>query len=101
MFNPQPLTHPPFAVASSTPLSPAVSSFQVSWLGLEENPDDPCKFTLTSRSTSGGQERYSLHSPSSAVSQLWVHQVSQILENQRNFLNGKEMLDPTEHQTLP
>lgn len=60
----------------------------MSWLGLEENADDPCKFTLTSRSTSGNIERYTLHSTSPGVSQVWVHQVSQILENQRNFLNG-------------
>ncbi|CAL8260845.1 unnamed protein product [Boreogadus saida] len=72
------------------------NSVKVSWLGLEEHPDDPCKFTLTSRSTSGGQERYTLHSPSSAVSQLWVHQVSQILENQRNFLNA--LTSPIEYQ---
>lgn len=72
-------------------LSP-VLSFQVSWLGLEENADDPCKFTLTSRSSSGNMERYTLHSASPGVSQVWVHQVSQILENQRNFLNGKRQL---------
>lgn len=65
------------------------SSLQVSWLGLEENADDPCKFTLTSRSSSGNLERYTLHSMSPGVSRVWVHQVSQILENQRNFLNGK------------
>ncbi|KAG7265785.1 hypothetical protein CRUP_006447 [Coryphaenoides rupestris] len=41
-------------------------------------------------------ERYTLHSPSAAVSQLWVHQVSQILENQRNFLNrsGADLVHP-------
>lgn len=62
---------------------------QVSWLGLEENAEDPCKFTLTSRSSSGNIERYTLHSTSPGVCQVWIHQVSQILENQRNFLNGK------------
>lgn len=78
---------------SSFPLllssSICVILLQVSWLGLEENTEDPCKFTLTSRSSSGNLERYTLHSPSPGVSQVWVHQVSQILENQRNFLNGK------------
>uniref|UniRef100_A0A8C2XPW3 non-specific serine/threonine protein kinase n=1 Tax=Cyclopterus lumpus TaxID=8103 RepID=A0A8C2XPW3_CYCLU len=63
------------------------NNIKVSWLGLEENTDDPCKFTLTSRSSSGNLERYTLHSMSPGVSQVWVHQVSQILENQRNFLN--------------
>uniref|UniRef100_A0A3Q3L2W5 Trio Rho guanine nucleotide exchange factor b n=1 Tax=Mastacembelus armatus TaxID=205130 RepID=A0A3Q3L2W5_9TELE len=67
------------------------NSIKVSWLGLEENGDDPCKFTLTSRSSSGNLERYTLHSTSSGVSQVWVHQVSQILENQRNFLNGESL----------
>uniref|UniRef100_A0AAQ4PK50 Uncharacterized protein n=1 Tax=Gasterosteus aculeatus aculeatus TaxID=481459 RepID=A0AAQ4PK50_GASAC len=65
------------------------NNIKVSWLGLEENADDPCKFTLTSRSSSGNLERYTLHSMSPGVSRVWVHQVSQILENQRNFLNGK------------
>lgn len=70
----------------------SVSSLQVSWLGLEEIAEDPCKFTLTSRSSSGNLERYTLHSTSPGVSQVWVHQVSQILENQRNFLNGKRVM---------
>lgn len=61
----------------------------MSWLGLEENAEDPCKFTLTSRSSSGNVERYTLHSTSPGVCQVWIHQVSQILENQRNFLNGE------------
>uniref|UniRef100_A0A4W6EPM2 non-specific serine/threonine protein kinase n=1 Tax=Lates calcarifer TaxID=8187 RepID=A0A4W6EPM2_LATCA len=72
----------------STPGYLFKNSIKVSWLGLEENADDPCKFTLTSRSSSGNLERYTLHSTSPGVSQVWVHQVSQILENQRNFLNG-------------
>uniref|UniRef100_A0A7N8WP95 non-specific serine/threonine protein kinase n=1 Tax=Mastacembelus armatus TaxID=205130 RepID=A0A7N8WP95_9TELE len=72
------------------------NSIKVSWLGLEENGDDPCKFTLTSRSSSGNLERYTLHSTSSGVSQVWVHQVSQILENQRNFLNA--LTSPIEYQ---
>uniref|UniRef100_A0A8B9JQ19 non-specific serine/threonine protein kinase n=1 Tax=Astyanax mexicanus TaxID=7994 RepID=A0A8B9JQ19_ASTMX len=66
------------------------NSIKVSWLGLEESSDgDPCKFTLTSRSSTGGSERYILHSSSLALCQTWVHQISSILENQRNFLNGK------------
>uniref|UniRef100_A0A669EZY4 non-specific serine/threonine protein kinase n=1 Tax=Oreochromis niloticus TaxID=8128 RepID=A0A669EZY4_ORENI len=75
----------------STPGYLFKNSIKVSWLGLEENADDPCKFTLTSRSSSGNLERYTFHSPSPGVSQVWIHQVSQILENQRNFLNGKKL----------
>lgn len=61
-------------------------------MGLEENADDPCKFTLISRSSNGTLERFTFHSTSPAVSQAWIHHVSQILENQRNFLNGKTLL---------
>ncbi|KAI9520360.1 hypothetical protein NQZ68_018667 [Dissostichus eleginoides] len=72
------------------------NNIKVSWLGLEENADDPCKFTLTSRSSSGNLERYTLNSMSPGVSQVWIHQVSQILENQRNFLNA--LTSPIEYQ---
>ncbi|XP_076008806.1 triple functional domain protein isoform X2 [Genypterus blacodes] len=80
----------------STPGYLFKNNIKVSWLGLEENTDDPCKFTLTSRSSGGGLERYTLHSTSPGVSQVWVHQVSQILENQRNFLNA--LTSPIEYQ---
>ncbi|XP_053289185.1 triple functional domain protein [Pleuronectes platessa] len=80
----------------STPGYLFKNNIKVSWLGLEENTDDPCKFTLTSRSSSGSLERYTLHSTSPGVSQVWVHQVSQILENQRNFLNA--LTSPIEYQ---
>uniref|UniRef100_A0A671XKQ1 Uncharacterized protein n=1 Tax=Sparus aurata TaxID=8175 RepID=A0A671XKQ1_SPAAU len=80
----------------STPGYLFKNSIKVSWLGLEENAEDPCKFTLTSRSSSGNLERYTLHSTSPGVSQVWVHQVSQILENQRNFLNA--LTSPIEYQ---
>ncbi|XP_035019042.1 triple functional domain protein isoform X1 [Hippoglossus stenolepis] len=80
----------------STPGYLFKNNIKVSWLGLEENADDPCKFTLTSRSSSGNLERYTLHSTSPGVSQVWVHQVSQILENQRNFLNA--LTSPIEYQ---
>ncbi|CAG12928.1 unnamed protein product [Tetraodon nigroviridis] len=72
------------------------AELEVSWLGLEEHSEDPCKFTLTSRSSSGNLERYTLHSMSPGVSQVWVLQVSQILENQRNFLNA--LTSPIEYQ---
>uniref|UniRef100_A0A8D2QN29 Trio Rho guanine nucleotide exchange factor n=1 Tax=Zosterops lateralis melanops TaxID=1220523 RepID=A0A8D2QN29_ZOSLA len=65
------------------------NSIKVSCLSLEENVDsDPCKFALTSR-TGDVTETFILHSASPGVRQLWIHEINQILENQRNFLNGK------------
>jgi len=49
--------------------------------------NDPCKFALTSR-TGGVVETFILHSSSPSVRQTWIHEINQILENQRNFLNG-------------
>uniref|UniRef100_A0A8C9VXI4 non-specific serine/threonine protein kinase n=1 Tax=Scleropages formosus TaxID=113540 RepID=A0A8C9VXI4_SCLFO len=65
------------------------NSIKVSCLGLEDSVDgDPCKFALASRSSNGTVEHYVLHSANPGVRQVWVHQINQILENQRNFLNG-------------
>uniref|UniRef100_A0A8C2BIR5 non-specific serine/threonine protein kinase n=1 Tax=Cyprinus carpio TaxID=7962 RepID=A0A8C2BIR5_CYPCA len=73
------------------------NSIKVSWLGLEESPDnDPCKFILTSRSSTGSTEHYVLHSSNRAVCQAWIQQISSILENQRNFLNA--LTSPIEYQ---
>lgn len=33
-------------------------------------------------------ETFILHSSSPSVRQTWIHEINQILENQRNFLNG-------------
>lgn len=61
----------------------------MSCLCLEENVDnDPCKFALTSRA-GDVMETFVLHSTSPGVRQMWIHEINQILENQRNFLNGK------------
>ena len=49
--------------------------------------NDPCKFALTSR-TGDVVETFVLHSSSPSVRQTWIHEINQILENQRNFLNG-------------
>lgn len=49
---------------------------------------DPCKFILTSRSTNGTVESFVLHSSHPGVREVWTLQISQILESQRNFLNG-------------
>lgn len=66
----------------------ALTFFKVSCLCLEENVEnDPCKFALTSR-TGDVVETFILHSSSPSVRQAWIHEINQILENQRNFLNG-------------
>lgn len=49
--------------------------------------NDPCKFALTSR-TGDVVETFILHSSNPSVRQTWIHEINQILENQRNFLNG-------------
>uniref|UniRef100_A0AAR2JYI3 non-specific serine/threonine protein kinase n=1 Tax=Pygocentrus nattereri TaxID=42514 RepID=A0AAR2JYI3_PYGNA len=65
------------------------NSIKVSCLGLEDSADgDPCKFTLTSRMSNGSIEAFILHSSHPGVRQVWTLQISQILESQRNFLNG-------------
>lgn len=55
--------------------------------------DDPCKFALTAR-TGEAVETFILHSSSPSVRQTWIHEINQILENQRNFLNGTSCLCP-------
>lgn len=63
---------------------------QVSCLGLERNlQGNPCRFALTSRGPEGGIQRYVLQASDPAVSQAWIKQVAQILESQRDFLNGE------------
>ncbi|KAM9102616.1 triple functional domain protein isoform 5-T5 [Sarcophilus harrisii] len=73
-----------------------LQGFDVSCLCLEENVDnDPCKFALTSR-TGDVVETFVLHSSSPGVRQTWIHEINQILENQRNFLNA--LTSPIEYQ---
>lgn len=68
---------------------------QVSCLGLEGNlQGDPCRFALTSRGPEGGIQRYVLQTADPAVSQAWIKQVAQILESQRDFLNGEALTLP-------
>lgn len=68
---------------------------QVSCLGLEGNlQGDPCRFALTSRGPEGGIQRYVLQTADPAVSQAWMKQVAQILESQRDFLNGEALTLP-------
>ncbi|KAG9355723.1 hypothetical protein JZ751_000561 [Albula glossodonta] len=73
------------------------NSIKVSCLGLEDSVDgDPCKFALTSRTSNGSTETFVLHSTHPGVRQVWVLQISQILESQRNFLNA--LTSPIEYQ---
>lgn len=63
---------------------------QVSCLSLEENVEgDANKFLLSSCSTSGTMESYVLHSSHPGVREVWTLQISQILDSQHNFLNGR------------
>uniref|UniRef100_A0A671R0L5 non-specific serine/threonine protein kinase n=1 Tax=Sinocyclocheilus anshuiensis TaxID=1608454 RepID=A0A671R0L5_9TELE len=63
-------------------------SIKVSCLGLEDSVDgDPCKFALTSRTSNVSKEAFILHSNHPGVRQVWMLQISQILESQCNFLN--------------
>ncbi|XP_077209455.1 triple functional domain protein isoform X2 [Paroedura picta] len=80
----------------STPGFLFKNSIKVSCLCLEENVDnDPCKFALTSRAGEA-METFILHSTSPGVRQMWIHEINQILENQRNFLNA--LTSPIEYQ---
>lgn len=68
------------------------SSLQVSCLGLEENVEgDPNKFILSSCSTNGTVESFVLHSSHPGVREVWTLQISQILDSQHNFLNGRSV----------
>lgn len=67
----------------------------MSCLGLEGNlQGNPCRFALTSRGPEGGIQRYVLQASDPAVSQAWIKQVAQILESQRDFLNGEAPINP-------
>uniref|UniRef100_A0A670ZTD6 non-specific serine/threonine protein kinase n=1 Tax=Pseudonaja textilis TaxID=8673 RepID=A0A670ZTD6_PSETE len=80
----------------STPGFLFKNSIKVSCLCLEENVDnDPCKFALTSRA-GDVMESFVLHSTNPGVRQMWIHEINQILENQRNFLNA--LTSPIEYQ---
>lgn len=59
----------------------------MNYLVLEENVDnDPCKFALLNRETS---ERVILQAANADIQQAWVQDINQVLETQRDFLNGR------------
>ncbi len=67
--------------------------FQVSCLGVEPTEDgDDARFVLTSRNPDGSVVRFQLLASSPEICRAWVNDVVQILESQRNFLNGKSQL---------
>ena len=74
----------------------------MSCLGLEPCVDgDPARFALTSRGADGSTVRFVLHSSSVDISRSWVSDVSQILETQRNFLNGEAPIFPPSLSSTP
>uniref|UniRef100_A0AAY4EL81 DH domain-containing protein n=1 Tax=Denticeps clupeoides TaxID=299321 RepID=A0AAY4EL81_9TELE len=66
------------------------NSIKMSCLGVEANVEgDPCRFALSSRAADGSTVRFVLQASSPETSRAWVADVFQILETQRNFLNGE------------
>ena len=62
---------------------------QVSCLGVEEHSEeDPFCLVLTSRGPDGSVTRFIMQASSPEIKQAWLDDVVQILETQRNFLNG-------------
>lgn len=67
--------------------------FQVSSLGAEPSVEgDDTRFVLTSRNADGSVVRFQLQAFSPEICRAWVSDVVQILESQRNFLNGELQL---------
>lgn len=65
------------------------ASSQVSCLGVEEHPEEhPGCLVLTSRGPHGSVARFLMQAASPQINQAWFDDVVQILETQRNFLNG-------------
>lgn len=76
--------------------------FQVSCLGVEPSVDgDDARFVLTSRNPDGSVVRFQLQASSPEICRAWVNDVVQILESQRNFLNGKSQLSSEDYATSP
>lgn len=66
------------------------AAFQVSCLGVEPAMDgDDARFVLTSRNPDGSVVRFQLLASSPETCRAWINDVGQILESQRNFLNGE------------
>lgn len=50
---------------------------------------DDARFVLTSRNPDGSVVRFQLLASSPETCRAWINDVGQILESQRNFLNGE------------
>ncbi|MGH0165153.1 UNVERIFIED_CONTAM: hypothetical protein FKN15_048645 [Acipenser sinensis] len=71
---------------SSIPGYQFKKSIKMSYLSMDENIDnDPCKFALYCR---GSSERVTLQAANPDIKQAWVYDISQVLDTQRDFLNG-------------
>eukprot|EP00064_Thunnus_orientalis_P000819 superscaffoldBa00000048_g820 len=69
------------------------NSIKVSCLGVEPTVEgDDARFVLTSRNPDGSVVRFQLLASSPEICRAWVNDVVQILESQRNFLNGNSQL---------
>uniref|UniRef100_A0A3B5MXH6 Rho guanine nucleotide exchange factor (GEF) 25b n=1 Tax=Xiphophorus couchianus TaxID=32473 RepID=A0A3B5MXH6_9TELE len=78
------------------------NSIKVSCLGVEGPPqEDPCCLVLTSRGTDGSVTRFIMHASSPEIQQAWYNDVVQILETQRNFLNGSSAFVQVCNQATP
>uniref|UniRef100_A0A8C3LKG2 Kalirin RhoGEF kinase n=1 Tax=Chrysolophus pictus TaxID=9089 RepID=A0A8C3LKG2_CHRPC len=61
-------------------------SIKMNYLVIEEKVDnDPCRFALMSRETS---EKVILQAANPEIQQAWVQDINQVLDTQRDFLNG-------------
>ncbi|KAJ8392674.1 hypothetical protein AAFF_G00073480 [Aldrovandia affinis] len=79
---------------SSTPGYQFKKSIKVSYLSVDANVDnDPCKFILYCR---GSSERLTLQAANQDIKQVWIHQISELLEAQSNFLSALQ--SPIEYQ---
>uniref|UniRef100_A0A8C4FHG2 Rho guanine nucleotide exchange factor 25 n=1 Tax=Dicentrarchus labrax TaxID=13489 RepID=A0A8C4FHG2_DICLA len=78
------------------------NSIKVSCLGVEPSVEgDDARFVLTSRNPDGSVVRFQLQASSPEICRAWVNDVVQILESQRNFLNGKSQLTSEDEATSP
>lgn len=72
--------------------------FQVSCLGVEPSVDgDDARFVLTARNPDASVVRFLLQASSPEICRAWFNDVVQILESQRNFLNGQSLPNIGQH----
>lgn len=70
-------------------LFPYLYLSQISCLGIEDCClDDLCRLVLTSRNVDGSMQRFILRASTPEIRMSWANDIIQMLETQRNFLNG-------------